>query len=153
MFESCHSPDEVAYLLRIRFGFPVDLFAGRPFLSCGRRIDGIAMPPDMGRRVRAGLRSAPATPAVADPRNRRWVFLAAPPRPYHAAGRQLRNLMAASGVTLLAAGHRVMLPTSDYPLGWHWASEPAPGPMLLPERTAVLAAVRESIREDAHVLA
>ncbi|WP_024800079.1 hypothetical protein [Nocardia sp. BMG51109] len=146
MFESCHSPSDVAHLLRLRFGFPVQLFAGRPFLSCGHAIDAIAMPADIGRLVRDRLRAAPATPAVADARNRRWVFLANPPRPYH--GRPDRNRFADSGVTVFDAGRRVMLPISDYPLGWHWVSEPVPGRLVLPGSTVVLAAVRETLREE-----
>ncbi|MBB5912624.1 hypothetical protein BJY24_001491 [Nocardia transvalensis] len=143
MFESCHSPTDVAHLLRARFGFPVRLFAGRPFLSCGGRVDAVSMPAELGRQVRERLRAAPATPAVADPRNRRWVFLTATPQPYYDVTQHLR--LTAYEVAVLTAGRRVMLPASDYPLGWHWASEPVPGPLLLPARAMVLRAVRESL--------
>jgi hypothetical protein len=149
MFESCHTPYEVAHLLRMRYGFPVELFAGRPFVTCGPTIEAIAMPAGLGRRVRATLRDAPTVPAVADPRNQRCVFLVAPPHPYRGVDQRFHRPLALHGVIALPFGHRVLLPTSDYPLGWHWVGEPSPGPLRLPCRATLLSAAREAIRQDA----
>lgn len=154
MFESCRSPHESAHLLRVRYGLPVELFADRPYLTVGRAVEAIGLPERLGRQVREHLAHLPATPAVADPRDRNWLFLVAPPIPYHPVPQQLRCRLLAHGVTLPDTGGRVMLPLSDYPLGWHWASEPEPGRLRLPHRAVVLAAVRQAIVRGAdHVSA
>lgn len=149
MFESCRSPHESAHLLRGRYGLPVELFADRPFLTTGPTVEVIRIPERLCRYVRDELSHVPATPAVADPRDRNWAFLVAPPIPYHAVPQQLRRRLLAHGVTVPETGARVMLPISDFPLGWHWACEPEPGRLRLPHRAVVLGAVRRAILQGA----
>ncbi|MBF6131634.1 hypothetical protein IU501_01270 [Nocardia otitidiscaviarum] len=149
MFESCRSPHESAHLLRVRYGFPVELFADRPYLTVGRAVEAIGLPQRLGRHVRDQLAGLPATPAVADPRGRNWWFLVAPPTPYHAVPQRLLGRLRAHGVTVPAAGGKVMLPVSDYRLGWHWACEPEPGRLSLPHRAMVLNAARSAILRGA----
>lgn len=149
MFESCRSPHESAHLLRGRYGLPVELFADRPFLTTGPTVEVIRIPERLCRSVRDELAHLPATPAVADPRDWNWAFLVAPPIPYHVVPQQLRRRLRAHGVTMPETGARVMLPISDYPLGWHWACEPEPGRLRLPHRAVVLGAVRRAILQGA----
>ncbi|MFB7722786.1 MULTISPECIES: hypothetical protein [unclassified Nocardia] len=155
MFESCCSPHESAHLLRARYGLPVEMFANRPFLSVGPMLEAITLPAGLGRRVLERLRvgrelleraeQLPRPPVIADPRGRRWTLLTAPPAPYHPLPQQLLRRLHAHAVELPEPGTRIMLPTTDLPLGWHWASEPEPGTMRLPHRTVALGAVRLSI--------
>lgn len=147
MFESCCSPHESAHLLHSRFGLPVEMFAARLYLTSGDQVEAIEIPAGMGAQVRDRLAELPATPAVADPRDRRWAFLVAAPTPYHGVPVRMRSLLTAYGVTFPARGSRVMLPSSDHPADWHWVSEPKPGHLVIPHRAVVLQAIRKVILE------
>lgn len=155
MFESCCSPHESAHLLRARYGLPVEMFADRPFLTSGPQVEAITLPAELGRQVLERLQLGrqmpegpeylPQSPVVADPRGRRWTILTSPPLPYHPLPQQLQRRLLAHRVTFPQPGSRVMLPTTDQPLGWHWICEPEPGALRLPHRTVVLGAIRLSI--------
>ncbi|GAB0101310.1 hypothetical protein JMUB6875_02740 [Nocardia sp. JMUB6875] len=145
MFESCCSTHESAHLLRARYGLPVEMFADRPLITIGAAIEALTLPEPLARQVRLRVSWVPSAPAIADPRDRRWTFLVAPPLPYHAVPQRLRRFLQDHGVTIPARGSRILLPTSDEPSGWHWAGEPEPGRLCLPHRAVLLAAVRLAI--------
>ncbi|GAB2445338.1 hypothetical protein [Nocardia tengchongensis] len=147
MFESCCSPHESAHVLRARYGLPVELYADRPLLTVGVAVGALTLPEPLGRQVLHRLSWLPATPVIADPRDRRWTFLVAPPLPNHPVPQRLQIFLRGHSVTVPESGSRIMLPTSDQPPGWHWANEPQPGELRLPYRAMVLAAVRLSILE------
>ncbi|MBL1078308.1 hypothetical protein JK358_28265 [Nocardia sp. 2] len=149
MFESCCSPYESAHLLRARYGLPVELFADRPLITVGAAIEALTVPEPLARGLHARLAWLPATPAVADPRDRRRTFLLAPPMPYRPVPQRLRRFLHANGVTIPLPGSRIMLPVSDHPSEWHWVSEPESGALRLPPRAVVLAAARLSILQRA----
>ncbi|MFC9996803.1 hypothetical protein [Nocardia sp. NPDC127526] len=154
MFESCCSPYDSAHLLRVRYGLPVEVFADRPYLTIGRTVEALGLPADLGRHVRDALAHRPATPVIADPRDRRWMFLVAPPLPYHRVPAPLQHRLLAHGVSVPQSGTRIMLPRTDGPGSWHWACEPVPGPLVIPHRATVLSAVRQAILQGAdHVSA
>ncbi|MEU1207519.1 hypothetical protein [Nocardia sp. NPDC005825] len=147
MFESCCSPRESAHVLRARYGLPVELYADRPLLTLGAAVEALTLPEPLGRQVLDRLSELPSTPVIADPRDRRWTFLVAPPLPNHRVPQRLRTFLQGYSVTLPAPGTRIMLPTSDQPGGWHWADEPEPGGLRLPHRAVALSAVRRAILE------
>ncbi|WP_067547871.1 hypothetical protein [Nocardia crassostreae] len=149
MFESCCSPYESAHLLRTRYGLPVEVFADRPYLTTGRTVETVNLPAELGRRVRLALSDRSATPVIADPRELRWLFLVAPPTPYHPVPNPLLRRLLAYGASVPQPGSRIMLPREDGPEGWHWACEPEPGPLSLPHRVVVLTAVRQAILQGA----
>jgi hypothetical protein len=138
MFESCYTPDDVAHVLRHRYGFPVELAACRPVVICGCHIGAVTMPMELGYRVLSLL--GDPVPIVANPRDTAWTFLLATAFPPLGGGRQTRRL-AEHGVVVHDRGHRVLMPVADNGFGWHWASEPLPGPLRLPTRAQVLDAV------------
>ncbi|WP_433728880.1 hypothetical protein ACQP0C_40170 [Nocardia sp. CA-129566] len=143
MFERCHSPNEVAHLLRHRYGLPVQLLAGRPMITTGSILGALVMPPDLGRKVLATLDRSYTAPVVADPGERTWTFLVAPPGPSSPVDISVRRCLAGHHVTVIPGGRYVMLPTTDSQLGWHWAGEPAPGVLRMPPRSAVINAVHQ----------
>ncbi|WP_067830305.1 hypothetical protein [Nocardia inohanensis] len=147
MFESCCSPHESAHLLRARFGLPVETFADRPYLTMGSPIEAIELPAELGEQVRGRLTGLPSTPVIADPRDRRWTFLVAAPIPYHVVPLRMRRLLTAYGVTFSVPGARVRLPSSDRAGDWHWASEPTPGRLVIPQRAVILQMIRRLILE------
>ncbi|GAB4584887.1 hypothetical protein [Nocardia sp. IFM 10818] len=154
MFESCCSPYDSAHLLRVRYGLPVQVFADRPYLTTGNTVETVCLPAELGRRVRDALAHRGATPVIADPRDRQWRFLVAPPIPYQPVPDALQRRLSAHGASVPQPGTRIMLPRTDGPGGWHWACEPAAGPLLIPRRTTVLSAVRDAILQGAdHVSA
>ncbi|WP_433565067.1 hypothetical protein ACQP1O_07090 [Nocardia sp. CA-151230] len=132
-------------MLRARYGLPVEMYADRPLLTVGAAVEALALPESLGGRVRLRLSWLPSTPVVADPRDRFWTFLVAPPLPYHPVPQRLRTFLQENGVTMPDRGSHIMLPTSDHEPGWHWANEPEPGRLGLPHRAVVLAAIRLSI--------
>lgn len=143
MFECCHSPTEVAHLLRHQYGLPVQLLAGRPMVTTGSVLAALVMPPELGRKVLATLDRGYTTPVIADPGERTWTFLVAPPSPAAPVEIPVRCSLAGHQVTVVPGGRHVLLPTTDSPLGWHWAGEPAPGVLRLPPRSAVINAVHQ----------
>ncbi|MEV0249572.1 hypothetical protein AB0H76_23430 [Nocardia sp. NPDC050712] len=145
MFESCHSPHEVAHLLRRRFGLPVQLLAGRPIITTGSILGALVMPPHLGCEVLGAMDSDLRAPVVADPGNRTWTFLVTPPSPVKMVDIGVRQHLAAHQVTVVPSGRFILLPTTDSLLGWHWAAEPAPGVLRLPPRSAVIEAVHRVI--------
>ncbi|MEV6277233.1 hypothetical protein [Nocardia sp. NPDC051832] len=145
MFESCHSPHEVAHLLRRRFGLPVQLLAGRPMITTGSILGALVMPPHLGQQVLAALDPDLQAPVVADPGGRNWTFLVTSPSPAKPVAIAVRTHLAAHQVTVVPSGRYVLLPTTDSLLGWHWAVEPAPGALRLPPRSAVIEAVHRVI--------
>ncbi|MFC9893451.1 hypothetical protein ACFVMC_07135 [Nocardia sp. NPDC127579] len=145
MFESCHSPHEIAHLLRRRFGLPVQLLAGRPMITTGSVIGALVMPPYLGGEVLGALDPELQAPVVADPGNRTWTFLVTPPSLGKPVDTAVRSQLAAHQVTVVPGGRFVLLPTTDSTLGWHWAAEPAPGTLRLPPRTAVIEAIHRVI--------
>lgn len=146
MFESCSSPHDVAYLLRHRYGLPVQLFAGRPMLSTGSVLGAVVMPPEIGRPVLARLERDGTVPVVGDPGDRSWTFLVTPPIPAVPLDLRERHTLAAHQVTVVPGGRHVMLPSSDSRLGWHWVGDPGAGVLAMPARTAVLKAVHAVTR-------
>ncbi|GAB2544128.1 hypothetical protein [Nocardia heshunensis] len=145
MYESCCSPHESAHVLRSRYGLPVEMYADRPLVTVGAAIEALQLPQALGAQVRTRLSWVPSTPVIADPRNRCWTFLLAPPLPYHPVPQRLRTFLRAHDVTVPERGGRIMLPTTDRAPGWRWVSEPEPGSLCLPHRSVVLAAVRLAI--------
>ncbi|WP_147471533.1 hypothetical protein [Nocardia stercoris] len=145
MFESCYSPYESAHLLHERFRLPVKVFADQPYLRTGPLIEVVDVAAELGRVVLAQLAPLPAAPVVTDPREQRWIFLVAPPTPYHPVPVSLQRRLRQYATCVPAPGSRVMLPRSDGRDGWHWACEPEPGAMRLPRRWSVLHAVRLAI--------
>ena len=144
MFERCHSPHEVAHLLRHRFGLPVQLLAGRPMITTGSILGALVMPPDLGRRVLATLDRNYLAPVVADPGERTWTFLVTPPNRPTPVDISVRRSLAGHAVTIIPSGRHVLLPSTDSRLGWHWAGEPTPGVLRMPPRTAVINAVYQA---------
>ncbi|GAB2648677.1 hypothetical protein [Nocardia goodfellowii] len=145
MFESCHSPHEIAHLLRRRFGLPVQLLAGRPMITTGSILGALVMPPHLGRSVLEALDPALQTPVVADPGDRTWTFLVAPPTTAKPVDIAVRRHLAAHQVTVVPSGRYVLLPTTDSSFGWHWAAEPAQGVLHMPPRSVVIDAVHHVI--------
>jgi hypothetical protein len=143
MFERCHSPHEIAHLLRHRFGLPVQLMAGRPMITTGSILGALVMPPDLGRKVLASLDRTFMAPVVADPGERTWTFLVAPPTPSIPVDIGVRRCLAGHHVTIIPSGRHVLLPTTDSQLGWHWAGEPTSGVLRMPPRAAVISAVHQ----------
>ncbi|MEV6431405.1 hypothetical protein [Nocardia sp. NPDC051463] len=141
MFERCHSPHEVAHLLRHRYGLPVQLLAGRPMITTGSVLGALVMPPELGRKVLATLDRTYATPVVADPGEHTWTFLVTQPSPANSVDLSIRRCLTGHQVTVIPAGRYVLLPSTDSQLGWHWAGEPAPGVLRMPPRSAVINAV------------
>ncbi|MGW4329148.1 hypothetical protein ACWEKR_25045 [Nocardia sp. NPDC004573] len=150
MFEGCHTPHEVAHLLRHTYGLPVQLLAGRPIITTGSIIGAIVMPPELGRKVLAPLNRQHTAPVIADPGERSWTFLVTPPSPARPVEVPVRRCLAGHGVTVIPGGRIVLLPSSDSTLGWHWAGEPAPGVLRMPPRGAVIDAVHEVVGLRAH---
>ncbi|MFE3755191.1 hypothetical protein ACFXO9_12850 [Nocardia tengchongensis] len=134
-------------MLRARYGLPVELYADRPLLTIGAAAEALIVPEPLGRQVLTRLSWLPSAPVIADPRDRSWTFLIAPPLPYHPIPQRLRTFLQRHAVRVPDRGSRIMLPSSDQPPGWHWASEPEPGALRLPYRAMALAAVRLSILE------
>ncbi|WP_330233587.1 hypothetical protein OHA40_14610 [Nocardia sp. NBC_00508] len=145
MFERCLSPHDVAHLLRHTYGLPVQLLAGRPMITTGSILGAIVMPPELGRKVLTQLERNHTAPVVADPGERNWTFLVAPPSPARPVDVPIRRGLAGHQVTVVPGGRIILLPSSDSPLGWHWAGEPAPGVLRMPPRSAVIDAVHEVI--------
>ncbi|MFI9507037.1 hypothetical protein [Nocardia sp. NPDC052566] len=141
MFETCHTPHEIAHLLRHHYGLPVQLLGGRPVLTTGSLIGAVVMPAELGRKVLATLDHKHAAPVVADPSERTWTFLVNPPTPAIAVDVAVRRCLAGHHVTIVPSGRQLMLPATDSSLGWHWAGESAPGTVRMPPRAAVIAAV------------
>ncbi|MFC8526357.1 hypothetical protein [Nocardia sp. NPDC057227] len=146
MFESCHSPHDVAYLLRHRYGLPVQLFAGRPTVSTGSVLGAVVMPPELGRAVLNRLERERPAPVIADPGDGSWTFLVTPPIPAAPLDIHERHTLAGHRVTVVPSGRHVMLPTVDSSLGYHWVGEPGAGALAMPARGAVLAAVHAVTR-------
>ncbi|MEU4321236.1 hypothetical protein [Nocardia fluminea] len=116
-------------------------------------MEAIVVPSGLSEQVRARLAHLPqATPAIVDPRNRYYTFLAAPDMPYHTVPQLIQHQCELQGITVPQPGTRVMLPRSDDQFGWHWACEPTPGRLRLPQRSLVLTAIRLSIYEGADVV-
>lgn len=143
MFERCHSPHEIAHMLRHRYGLPVQLLAGRPMITTGSILGAVVMPPELGRKVLGTLDRTYAAPVVADPGERTWTFLVAPPSPASTVDISVRQSLAGHHVTVIPGGRHILLPTTDSQLGWHWAGEPAPGVLRMPPRSAVINAVHQ----------
>ncbi len=143
MFERCHTPHDIAHLLRHRYGLPVQLLAGRPMIVTGSILGAVVMPPELGRKVLGTLDRSYTAPVVADPGERTWTFLVAPPSPATPVEVPVRRYLAGHQVTVVPGGRQVLLPTTDSPLGWHWAGEPAPGVLRMPPRSAVIGAVHQ----------
>ncbi len=135
VFESCCTSADVVHVLRLRYGFPIDLVAHRPTILCGERVGAVSMPIHLGYRVLDLVVDRPV-PVVSNPRDTVWTFLVgpafAPVGPY-----RLRRL-AECGIAVHDRGHRVMMPMSDTGFGWRWACEPAAGALRLPPRVQVL---------------
>ncbi|MFF0493615.1 hypothetical protein ACFYTQ_31735 [Nocardia sp. NPDC004068] len=138
MFESCYTPADVAYLLRCRYGLPIEFVAARPAVICGPGIGAVTMPTDLGDRV-LGLLDG-RSPVVANPRETAWTFLVAPGPPDRTSPRTPRN----PAVIVHAPGYRVLMPMSDHGFGWRWACEPIAGPPRLPSCGRVLDLVAEA---------
>lgn|GEM_PF-2565251 len=136
MFESCYTPDDVAYVLRHRYGFPIELVARRPSVTCGHHLGAIAVPMELGYRAVDLLADRQAAPVVANPRNTVWTFLVAPALTPICPGQHRR--LAGHGIVVHDRGHRVLMPVSDGGFGWRWAREPAVGALCLPSRAEVL---------------
>ncbi|QIS16648.1 hypothetical protein [Nocardia arthritidis] len=141
MFESCHSPHDIAHLLRHRYGLPVQVIAGRPMITTGSILGAMVMPAELGQRVLAAVEPGYSTPVVADPGERTWTFLV---DPVLSVDVEVRRDLAEHHVTVVPSGRNVMLPATDSPLGWHWAGEPESGVLRLPPRAAVIAAVHQT---------
>lgn len=152
MFERCHSPHEIAHMLRHRYGLPVQLLAGRPMITTGSILGALVMPPDLGQKVLAALDRTFTAPVVAEPGERTWTFLVAPPSPAVPVEISVRRCLAGHYVTVTPPGRHVLLPTTDSPLGWHWAGEPTPGVLLMPPRSAVINAVYQVTNMRSHTL-
>ncbi|MET8651737.1 MULTISPECIES: hypothetical protein [Nocardia] len=143
MFERCQTPHDIARLLRHRYGLPVQLLAGRPMIVTGSVLGAVVMPPELGRSVLATLDRNFTAPVVADPGERTWTFLVAPPSPAPPLDVAIRRFLSGHQVVVVPGGRQVLLPTTDSALGWHWAGEPAPGVLRMPPRSAVLNAVHQ----------
>ncbi|MFD8098429.1 hypothetical protein ACFV24_02745 [Nocardia fluminea] len=116
-------------------------------------MEAIVIPSGLSEQVRARLAHLPqATPTIVDPRDRYCTFLTAPTIPYHTVPQSIQRQLGFQGIIVLQPGTRVMLPRSDDQFGWHWACEPTPGRLRLPQRSLVLAAIRLSIDEGADVV-
>ncbi|MGV9676661.1 hypothetical protein ACWDSJ_15395 [Nocardia sp. NPDC003482] len=153
MFESCYTPADVAYLLRCRYGLPIEFVAARPAVTCGPGIGAVTMPVDLGDRVLTLLDER--SPVVANPRETAWTFLVAPgppdqaPRVHNALvpgppGRTSPRTPRDPAVIVHAPGYRVLMPMSDHGFGWRWACEPIAGPPRLPSCGRVLDLVAEA---------
>ena len=152
MFERCHSPHEIAHMLRHRYGLPVQLLAGRPMITTGSILGALVMPPDLGRKVLGTLDRTYTAPVVAEPGERTWTFLVAPPSPATPVEISVRRSLAGHHVTVIPPGRHVLLPTTDSQLGWHWAGEPTPGVLRMPPRSAVINAVYQVTNMRSHTL-
>ncbi len=142
MYQSCRTPHDVVHLLRHRYGLPVELAERRPVLVCGGRVEAVDMPADLGCRVLSRLDCQQSVPVVADPRGAVWTFLAAPP--FMAISPDRHRDLATRGARVRPRDRLMILPMSDREFGWHWASPPRPGPLLLPALREVLDAAVES---------
>ncbi|MEV4241437.1 hypothetical protein AB0J47_40470 [Nocardia sp. NPDC049737] len=139
-------------MLRHRYGLPVQLLAGRPMITTGSILGALVMPPDLGQKVLAALDRTFTAPVVAEPGERTWTFLVAPPSPAVPVEISVRRCLAGHYVTVTPPGRHVLLPTTDSPLGWHWAGEPTPGVLLMPPRSAVINAVYQVTNMRSHTL-
>lgn len=130
----------MVHVLRNFYGIPAGQYAGQPTLICDSHVGAVVMPAGLGSRVLAALTATrQPTSAIADPRDRRWWFLAE------------RTTEPVEGseiippvdcrVKLLTTGSQVFLPKTDCAAGWHWACPPAPGGLQLPTDVAIFAAV------------
>lgn len=144
MFESCHSPRDVAHVYR-RMGFKVSSSFQRVALIASRSIGAVAMPASMGIQVRQVVSQGDAIttlPIISYQRaQREWVFVVGPPRGNEtraAAGAELGD----AGIRILESGERVWLPMTDRPMGWYWVSPPVSA-RILPSRTTVIAAAQQ----------
>lgn len=141
MFESCCSPHESAHLLRSRYGLPVEQAGADLYLVNGLSVEAIGLPADLGRLLCAQLAEQPATPAVADPHDRHWIFLVSAPAPFEPVPLRLRHLLTAHRAVFPGPGAHIPVPGDDHVRGWHWASAPRAGRLCVPSRAAVLDAV------------
>src|SRR5262245_10752286 len=104
MFERCHTPHEIAHLLRHRYGLPVQLLAGRPMITTGTILGALVMPPELGRKVLGTLDRTYVAPVVAEPGERSWTFLVAPPSPAAPVAIAVRRALAGHHVTVVPGG-------------------------------------------------
>ncbi|MFX0574636.1 hypothetical protein [Nocardia nepalensis] len=144
MFESCHSPGEVALVYAQRFGVPVRLFDRRLFFLTSLTLGAVAMPQQLGQRVRKTVGDQFPLPIIRhSERGGQWLFVVGPNRG-HLRNRALPAL-ARHDARMLASGVRVWLPMSDYSVGWHWHSPLLAGEDAIPPRTRVLHAALDVI--------
>jgi len=148
MYETCVTASEAAYLLRHRHGLPVELFAGHVLVTCNSQLGAVRMPSGLGRRVLPGLIHDRPVPAVANPRETHWTLLV-DPRPPISVESNHEAQLSKYDVALLQHGYRVWLPTSDTGIGWHWITEPAPSPLLLPPLPSVLSTIYRLLKQAA----
>jgi hypothetical protein len=126
------------------FGWPVSVQVGRRSLvvAVGPALTAVAMPADLGARVRAQLDiSILSAPIVANPDGTRWTFLARPDLPVRSS---VVEDLAASWVRVAPAGSYVVLPTTLGPsVGQteRWIDGPRPN-QILPPLHAVIALAR-----------
>ncbi len=145
MFETCHTPFEVAHVYR-GMGFPVSCRFGRVAVTASRSLGAVVMPPDVGTLVRQELEHDHdiTAPVLTYHRPRRdWVFVVGPGSGV-AAGAAARAALHRAGVRVLTEGQQVWLPMSDQPLTWYWIWPPTTA-QALPSRSTVLATARRQL--------
>ncbi|WP_194838269.1 hypothetical protein [Nocardia sp. XZ_19_369] len=128
MFESCHTPNEVAHVYRRKFGLPVELFDRRAFIATGDTVGAVLMPPPLGLRVKKAFSDEVSVPIIRHfPRGGHWIFLASTRG--RVRNRAVAELMRHDG-TVLSPRTRVWLPMTDAGIEWTWFSPPHPGAVL-----------------------
>ncbi|GAA5056750.1 hypothetical protein GCM10023318_34540 [Nocardia callitridis] len=153
MFQSCHSPHDVAYWYADR-GFPVELTYGRALLQTSYNIGAVKMPREIATTIRRRIGADRQIPILAHTRNHRETIVLVGPSRARGGLLWLLDDFAKSefdrhGICEAAAGTRVWLPMSDHtPGGWYWASPPTETATALPPRNRVLRTALEVIGEQ-----
>ncbi len=82
MFESCHSPEEVAYVYTHRHGLPATVVDRRVCYLTTSNLGAVVMPPELGRRVWTAIDQSYPTLIIhhvqPDRVSRPWVFVVGP---------------------------------------------------------------------------
>lgn len=144
MFESCHTPAEVATVYH-RLGFTgISCAFGRVSLLASPRLGAVVVPGSLARGVRDLLtdnrRGKPVVVLGYARAGRPWVFLVGPQSGKGHSATTLARL-ADQGIRVLIAGQRIWLPMSDNRTSsWYWICPPS-DLASLPARITVLSAV------------
>ena len=118
----------------------IDLATGHIVLPIDGIVAAITMPPELGRRVLAGLRvRLLAGPVIECPATRRWIFLTGPDQPR--CDTTLADLHRLD-VIVCPRGEQIILPSpADERIGIrHWANPPSQRD--IPPQSAVISTTR-----------